>query len=269
MPYYDPRKPLVNGWFSATKRRLADCASEPCLTRLKKENGLTVLYQYLHRYADPRTNMLQESFVLAIDRLAADPHILIGSVSSIMRRLRQVQGVFVVFEENSFWLINVNDGAVENLQIVSERPISAEMQGEGIETHGNTLVIKKLPGSSITQVRVLGHEVFSHKNARQMSRDRKVTFSLPFGELRINFSKTDWRTEDNRIVAAGGFLLSTRHSGTGLPLLSALPRWEEARLLSDQIALIAREVLLKGRSLNVEKYLDSSHEISMENYDNW
>jgi len=52
MPYYDPGKPFVNGWFTATKRSLADCATQIALERLKKDYGLTMLYQYLHRYAD-------------------------------------------------------------------------------------------------------------------------------------------------------------------------------------------------------------------------
>jgi hypothetical protein len=269
MPYYDPRKPLVNGWFSATKRPLMDCADGYEIERLKKENGLTVLYQYLHRYADPETNMLNERFIRSIDRISGDSKILVRTVSLIMKRLRQIQSVFVVFQENSFWLINVNDEAIDNLQIVSEHPLAADMQDNSIVSAGCSLVIKNLPGNSVKHVRVSDRIAFSHKNSLWMNQDRQIAFALPFGELLINLSENDSRTADNRIIPAGSFFLKTQRSGRGIPLLSTLPRWEELRLLSDQIGLIAREVILKGRSLNVEKYLDSSREIPMENYDNW
>lgn len=269
MPYYDPRKPLVNGWFSATKRRLSDCTDGYEIEQLKRTNGLTVLYQYLYRYADPGTNALDESFVRSVDRISTDSKILVQTVSSIMKRLRQIQGVFVVFQENSFWLINVNDEAIENLQIVSERPLAAGAQDNSILSDGCSLVVKNLPGNSVKQVRVSDRIAFSHKNSARIDKDRKIVFALPFGELLINLSENDLRTADNRIVPTGYFSLKTLRSGTGLPFLSILPKREELGLLYDQIKLIGREVTLKGRSLNVEKYLDSSHEISMENYDNW
>jgi hypothetical protein len=269
MPYYDPRKPLVNGWFSATKRPLVDCADEDEIEQLKKENGLTVLYQYLHRYANPETNILNERFVRSIDRISGDSKILVRTVSSMMKRLRQIQGVFVVFQDKSFWLINVNDAAIDNLQIVSERPIVADVQDNSIISDGCLLVIKNLPGKSVKHIRVSNHIAFSHKNSLCMNQNRQIFFALPFGELLINLSENESRTRENKVIPAGSFLLKTLHSGTGIPLLSTLPRKEELRLLFNQIGLIAREVILKGRSLNVEKYLDISREISMENYDNW
>ena len=68
MPYFDPRKPCVNGWFAATKRRIIDCATEQARAMLKRNYGLTVLYQYLFRYADPDTLELDPRFTKAIDR---------------------------------------------------------------------------------------------------------------------------------------------------------------------------------------------------------
>jgi len=85
----------------------------------------------------------------------------------------------------------------------------------------------------------------------------------------VNLSENDWRTADRRIIPDSSFSLKTQYSGTGIPLFSTLSIREELGLISDQFGLIAREVILKGRSLNVEKYLDSSREIPMENHDNW
>lgn len=163
MPYFNPQKPLVNGWFSATKRPLAYCADNIQIEQLKKENGLTVLYQYLHRYANPETNALDQHFVRSINRISGDSKILIQTVSSIMKRLRQIQGVFVVFHDKSFWLINVNDEAVDNLQIKTERPLAIDMQDDNLLSTGCLLVVKYLPGNSIKHIQVSNPITFSQK----------------------------------------------------------------------------------------------------------
>lgn len=269
MPYYDPRKPLVNGWFSATKRTLAHCADDFEIEQLKKENGLTVLYQYLHRYANPQTNALDRDFVRSINRLSGDSKLLVQTVSSMMKRLRQIHGVFVVFHHKSFWLINVNDEAIDNLQIRTERPLAIDAQDDSVVGVGCSIVIKYLPRNSVKHFRVSDVIAFSHKNSFPLNQSRRIRSSLPFGELLINLSEDVLRTPDNKIIPPGSFFLKTQHSGTGIPLLSRLSPREECDLLFDQIGLIAREVMFKGRSLNIQEYLDTSREIPMENYDNW
>jgi hypothetical protein len=269
MPYHDPLKPLVNAWFSATKRSLSDCATTAALDRLKRENGLTVLYQYLYRYADPQTVKLNKKFVQSVDRISSDPEILVRTVSSMMERLRGIQGVFVAFQERSFWLVNVSDVDIDNLQIVSSHPLTVETKEDSIVALGCTLLMKTLPKKSIKFVRASDRIIFSHRNAFRLGNDKHVTFTLPFGELMINLSETDWQAGDRGVLPPGSFLLQTVRSGTGIPLLSALSRGEELRLVSDQISVIAREVILKGRSLNTEKYLDGSRDIPLENHDHW
>ena len=69
MPYFHSHKPYVNAWFSATKRRLADCACQRSLDSLKSNNGLTVLYQYLHRYVNPDSMELDQQFVSSIENI--------------------------------------------------------------------------------------------------------------------------------------------------------------------------------------------------------
>ena len=269
MPYFDPEKPLVNGWFSATKRSLADCAEDWELETLKKENGLTVLYQYMHRYADRETNALDTRFVRGVNSISNDTKILVDTVSSMMKRLRQIQGVFVLFQENSFWLLNVNSEAIDNLQVKTSRPLDVDVQDDSIKSIGHFLVVKHLPGNSVKRVRVSDSIIFSQNHSSALNRSRQIIFKIPFGNVSVNLSETDVRTTDNDIIPHGSFILKTRRSGTGFPLLSVISKKEEFGLLSDQMGLIGREVLFKGRSLKIEKYLDSSREIPMENHDNW
>lgn len=269
MPYFDPNKPLVNGWFSATKRSLADCATVEALENLKKEHGLTILYQYLHRYAQQNTGQVSDQFAESIERISSDPNILVDTVSSIMKRLRQIQSVFIVFQENSFWILNTSDEDINNLQIVTDYPITIEKQDDNVNSFERSIVIKTLTKKSIMLIRVSDQIVFLNKNALSMNKNRRLICTLPLGKLFINLSGETWLIKENESINPGSFHLEIKYSGTGIPLLSTLSYKEELTLLTDQFSIFAREVLLRKRSLDIDKYLDSTKEIPMENHDNW
>jgi hypothetical protein len=269
MPYFDPNKPLVNGWFSATKRSLADCATEDTLDNLKKENGLTVLYQYLHRYAQPDRGKVSEKFAESIERIVADPKILVDTVSAIMKRLRQIQSVFMVFQKNSFWILNTSDEDINNLQIITDHATGIEKQDDNVNSFERSIVIKTLPKKSILFIRVSDQIVFHNKNAIRINRNKLLVRTLPFGKLFINLSENKWQINDKIIINPCSFHIEVNYSRSGIPLLSTLSYKEELTLLTDQFSIFAREVLLRKRSPNIEKYLDSTKEIPMENHDNW
>ncbi len=270
MPYHDPAKPCVNGWFSATKRSLADCATEEALESLKRECGLTILYQYLHRYADPVTLALKESLIRPVDRIAADPEILVATVSAMMRRLRLMQGIFILYRERFFWLVNANDEPVQDLQIAADAPFSVQAREEGIANFGRGIVVRRLAPRSLRRFEASEPIRFRMKNARQAGHEGRSSFRLPFGgELSV-----DLPDEDDRNASGDGrpqerVHLKALRGGNGLPLLSDLPYAEEMDLARDQFALIAREVLLGRRSLNIEKYLDTSRGIPLEQHEYW
>jgi len=186
-----------------------------------------------------------------------------------MKRLRQIQGVFIVFQDRSFGLVNVTDDDIDNVQVVSDRPFDVDVRDGSMVSYGRTLVIKTLPKNSVRLVRASDRVVFSHKNSFAVGKDRHITRALPFGELMINLDVNDWQIPGGGMVQSGTFLLKTVRGGTGIPILSNLPYGEELDLILDQTALIAREVLLRGRSLNIERFLDSSRQIPLENPDNW
>jgi hypothetical protein len=186
-----------------------------------------------------------------------------------MKRLRQIQGLFVLFQENSFWLINVSDDDINDLQILSDHPITTEKHDNNICSNGLTLIVKTMPKRSMKRIRASEPVVFRGKNACRVGRDMHVIHTLPLGELMINLSEHDWQKSDKDLLLSGSFLLRAPRSGTGHPLLSVLSGKEELDLLLDQTSLFAREVILKGRSLKIDDYLDSSREIAMENHDNW
>ena len=269
MPYHDPRKPLVNGWFSATKRSMADCATEDAINRLKQEYGLTVLYQYLHRYADPGTGKLNGRFVQSVERISSDPKIFVRTVSSIMKRLRQMQAVYTIHQGKSLWIVNLSDEDTEHIQIVADRPLDVETGDNSMVTHGRLLVVKTLVKKSLKKVRVSDRIALFGRNALEAGRDKHVTCTLPFGKLQVNLSGNEWPVAEGGTIPPESFRVTTRESGTGIPLLSVLSDSEERGLIMDQSVSIAREVIFKGRSLNVDTYLDNSRAIPLEDHDNW
>jgi hypothetical protein len=174
-----------------------------------------------------------------------------------------------VYQDNLFWLINVNDEAIQNLQIKTDRPLAVDVKDEDAAAVGCSVVIRNLPKKSIKCVRVSSPVAFSSRNSLLINDNRQTTFNLPFGRLLVNLSQDNMSTDEDGIVAPNSFLLNTKLSGTGIPLLSTMLFTEECGLLFDQVALIGREVTLKGRSLNIHKYLDATREIPLEDQANW
>ena len=240
MPYHDPRKPFVNHWFSATKRSIADCATRPALDRLKAENGLTVLYQYLHRYADPRSLELHRGFVTAVETLSGDGEIHIATVSSHMRRLRMMRGASVLFRGPDYWLVNSNDTPLRNVQFALTSSADLHIEGEGLFQEGNRLVFPEIPAKGLLHWKCPGKIAFAKCAAKNIPPGA----DLP---LRVDI-------EVRRAQAA---------QARGLPLL------EEYGLILDQFRIIAREILFQGRSMDSDKFLDAGREIRLENHDNW
>jgi hypothetical protein len=117
MPFFDPAKPFVRGWFSATRGSFMDCTSDRALAALKRDNGCTVLAQHLHQYADMAAKSPAAPFREAAERLAAEKSIWVASAAAIMNRLRAVQGLYLAYRKNQCWLCNIGDAPVKGVQV--------------------------------------------------------------------------------------------------------------------------------------------------------
>jgi hypothetical protein len=269
MPYFCPNRPFVNSWFSATKRSLGDCTIKENQERLINENGLTVLYQYLHRYASTDGKILNRQFTDAIESLLSNDRIKVDTVSNAMRRLRQIQGIFIFYEERSLWMVNTNPDPVTSFQMAFNKPVSLTSEACTIEMHDRTVYIKDLPAHALVKcesnadVKMLGRGCFPLRGRRVFCQ------KIPHAQLYVNLSDADWRCSTNIKIKPQSFFLKTTYSGTGSARLSKLSIWEESSLIMGQLGIIAREILFKGRSISSDKYLDDSREIKLENHDNW
>jgi hypothetical protein len=269
MPYYCPDRPFVNGWFSATKRSLSDCAKKDELERLIAENGLTVLYQYLHRYASSDGRQLNKQFVEAIESILSFNSIKVDTVSHIMNRLRSIQGLIIFNENKVIWIVNTNQVPVKSLQIILDKKASLISDECKLEIIDKTINISEIPANSIIKLDSTHAIQIQSQRSYNTHGKRHISQKIPNGKIYLNLSNSDWQVSDKLQIRPKSFHLGAIQSGTGKFLLSNLTLLEESFLIIGQLWIVAREILFKGRSLNNKKFLDDSKEIKLENHDNW
>ena len=268
MPYYCPGKPLVNGWFSATKRSFHDCTSAEAQQRLIAENGLTVLYQYMHRYAT-KDGRLDENFRRNAESLAANPAIKIDTTSNTMQRLRLVQGIFIFYEASTVFIVNTNAVSIASFQLTLDKHTPITTIDCGVTIDGAIVQLEHIPAESV--VRLQADETIRVKGQRCFAiRGRKhIRENWGLARLFVNLSGSNWEIAGRQSIEPGSFFLHAPLSGTGIPQLSRTPWREEVTLLLEQARIILHEILFKGRSIRRSRFLDNSKEIKLENHDIW
>lgn len=268
MPYYNPKKPYVKGWFSATKRNIVDCTKDKALKLLKRDNGLTVLYQYLHRYADTKLEKLDNKFKKAIVKLVNDKLILKDTVTNIMRRLRLIHGIFVVYRDKFLWIINTNNKNIKNLQLSISNGDSLYKTNDRVKLEGNIIVIAELEHNSFVKIQLNRQLVLKGRNIYKLKRNLTTVVNFGFGSVHVNFSNNDYCFTDTISVSKQNFKVTFNEDVSDFRPMSKASSLEELRLLFGQIVIIMREIFFKGRSLRGDKFLGAD-EIKLENHDNW
>ena len=263
MPYYDKNKPYVNYWFSATKRKIFDCATLSALDKLKRENGLTVLYQYLHRYADPITMELNAGFVKAVGNISNDPGIHIATVSNHMQRLRNIREIIVLFRGKDYWIINTNSSGIRNLQFALSTSEDLRLSNNSISQKGNYLVIPEIAEKGFVYFQCMEKISFKNCNVSEIPQSEIVTLQTNTKKVKIKVQEPVEMKSGNTTIPLKVNIESKVVHHTGISII------EEYRLIMDQMLIIAREILLKGRSPDLNKFLDASKPILLENHDNW
>lgn len=266
MPYYDPERPLVKGWFSATKRSFHDATTTEALERLKRENGATILYHYMHRYADETNGTVKPRFAESAQRLANDKAIWVKPAGTLLSRLETMQGTFCFYRENKFWLVNTREEPVDNVQITLDKPCKIEASLAS-ETRDGVLSIPQLPGRAIASFQCDQAISFAGKRSHQLPAGLANRVSYDYGSLFVNFSDAV-QTVAGVTVEAKAYLLQPGFQLDGFKPMSRIGRFEEIKIFAMQVAIILREVLFRGRNLNADKYLGSKT-ITLEDQDTW
>ena len=264
MPYHDPEKPLVAAWFSATKRSFSDCCAAESISRLRSERGLCVLYQYMHRYADLERGRVKADFQSAAERLRAAGDIWVETTERIMDRLQSIQSVFMATQGARLWLVNANDHEVPGLQVELEgtRPLADGPAMEATVLHVPHLAAGQALAISLDRPLHVEHE----RRIDVDSRGRGRRF-VPDGEILVNLGSEPWNADGTLTIEPARCAARWGPRPGNRPLARA-PQRERYALLMGQLAIVGREILWKGRSLDSRKFL-GAETIALEDHANW
>jgi hypothetical protein len=268
MPYYDPEKPWVPSWFGATKRSFADATAPASLDQLVRENGLCVLYQYMHRYLDPASRGVQAAFRASAERLMANSAIWVDTTSALMDRLRQIQGVVLAHRGRELWIANAGAADVLELQVRIAPTQIGGTDAPGIERMGGGIRIRRLPAHRTVAIALARPARLETPRAVALDAAGHGLRVLRNGVLRVNAGAAPLPAAAGAAVAAGECRFEPA-PGMGPPRpIATAPAAELYRLLMGQLAIIGREVAFKGRSLDSRRFLGSDR-IALEDHSTW
>jgi hypothetical protein len=267
MPYFEREKPFVNGWFTASKRSFRDATAAGALDALEAAWGLTVLYQYMCRYADAATGRALPDFTAGAARLGARAHIWKATTGAIMDRLRLMHGVFLAARGRELWLVNTTDEDARDLQVETAAAL-AEGPAGGVRAAGGVLHVPLLRAGGM--LRVLCQAPMRARGRRALALSAAGTGVADFGhgELAVNVGGAPWTSAAGGSVGPGAWRIRW---ASGMEQIRPRSRASDAlltRLFLEQTGIIVREVLFRGRALDSNRWL-GTEEIRLENHDAW
>ena len=264
MPYFEREKPYVRGWFSATKRSFRFVTQDDVLGDLERSWGLCMLYQYMHRWTDSGGGA-HPDLVAGARRLAAHPAIWCDTATRLLDRLRLVQGVFLGSRANVLWLFNTNAEPAERLQVQTQARLSRPVPG--VTAAGDVLSVASLPPGG--QLRLELDQPVEARGRTALKVDAGGRGGASFGHGVAWFTAGDepWNTGSLRVPAHGHALRFAPGLEDAAPRSRAGDA-ELSRLFVTQAAIVGREMLFRGRSLDSNRWLGADT-ISLEDHGSW
>jgi hypothetical protein len=266
MPYFEREKPLVPGWFSATKRSFREATSVEALDDLEREWGVCVLYQYRCRHVDNSTGRVLAAFAAGAERLAARKRVWMDTATRLLDRLRLMQGVFLASRANELVLVNTNDEVLEGVQIDAKARLSAP--SKDVRAADGVVVIQRLAPGELRRLSFAEPLRAVGRTALAVGRDGTGRTDFGHGHFLLNVGERSWEAEPGVWVAPGSFALRFAPGLEQLQPRSRASDTELTRLFVEQSAIIAREVLFKGRPFDTNRLL-TDETVMLGNQDNW
>jgi hypothetical protein len=278
MPYHDANKPYVNYWFSATKGYLARLLEPYAIDCVCRENGASILYQYLHKYVNDKGE-IDPLVKTALERIAADSRIFFRPVSVILERLKQFQLLFFLLHKGTLYIINASKKPIESVQLLLEFSESIDLQNEtGVSIKGRSVSIESIQGLSVRKINGVIKGILTQAPLAKMHGDiAELRFSC--GTIVANLSAdsvvlprklSKFANSDPKNEIMHGHSVKVYYTTLEferMEILKRLSATEERRLFWGQAKILLREHLLLGRKLSSEKYLKKPGDI--EDQSNW
>jgi hypothetical protein len=267
MPYFDPEKPWVTSWFSATKRSFADATTPESLAQLTRERGLCVLYQYMHRYADLAAGRVQEAFRASAERLMATSGIWVDTTSALMDRLRQIQGVLLVRRGDDVWVGNAGATDIRDLQILAPAAAWTPEAAPGMERGADGVRLHRLAAGTLVRLPLGASTGLEPRRSFDLDRELHARVERRNGAFLVNAANRPWEAAGQALASGTCRFVPLQGMEAPRPMWTG-PLGERYRLLAGQLAIIGREVAFKGRSLDSRRFL-GAEEIALEDHANW
>jgi hypothetical protein len=241
MPSYDPQKPFVAGWFSTTRRSFVDCTTPTAMEALKRDNGLTVLHQYLHRWVDLQQQAPRAEFREAAERLVADTSVWVAVNAAIMSRLRAIQGIYMFYRRNQVWLCNVGPQPVKGLQL--RFPIGADIAADhdsNLTQMGYLGLVRLIdPGKCVRVPFVKNINPVGSRVAR-LNASMRMLLPTTFGSVSVNLTNKRWESADG-VVEPWTCLARFKPQIAAIKPLSQSRPSEISRLLSHEMGFLRHD----------------------------
>ena len=267
MPYFEREKPFVRGWFAATKRSFRDATAHEALNALEHTWGVTVLYQYLCRYADPRGTGPIASFAEGLARLVTHSRVWADTTSRLMDRLRLVQGVWIGARDRSLVVFNTNDEEALELQLETSGRLSGA-PAPGVHAADGVIRIERLPARSALRLSFDERIEGRGRTAVELDARGRARGDFGHGSVWLNAGAQPWQLDPATRVESMSFTIRFARGLETVAPRSRASDLELTRLFLGQSGIIAREFLFKGRSVDSRRWLDSA-QITLEDHDSW
>jgi hypothetical protein len=269
MPYHDFSKPFVNYWFSATKGYIPTLFTEANINSLCEQNGVSILYQYLHKYVD-FNNSIQIDVKNVLEKIANDKRILKKPASYVLQRLKQMQNIQVINHNDFTYLLNTSNKAVESVQIhllctdyfCSESP-------HKFDKIQRTVIFDSIAPYSMVRFKCSDNTIAN--KIPFILKDQIAVLEFPKAIVYANLSPDIAYVQTSMskfpINAWCIFVKYKTPEAQRLEILREITSGEITRLKMGQMSILLREHLLLGRKFTTKEYLKTPGKI--EDLSNW
>jgi hypothetical protein len=267
----------VNYWFSATKIYLPRVAEAPALNALCAQHGLSLLYQYMHKYVG-KDGVIDPRVLDALTRLAGDGRILAKPVRWMLDRLGRFKRLFTVVARDKTFLVNASKDPIDSVQIRMRDPsvfgCSVPFSIDRTKKRANVTTV-----APMSVVRIHGGERFEDgPGHRWVVRGDMAVMRFPLGSVVANLGDQEASITDadrSFDALAGpdmlpGGRVSVRYrtdEARRLEILTPIRDSEIWKLFLGQAKILLWEHLVLGRDVSTADYLANPGKV--EDLSNW
>ena len=278
MPYHIFDKPYVNYWYSATKGYIPNLLRPENLEMLCEENGLGILYQYMHKYVN-NSNEINPAVKESLIRVADHSGILIKPVSWMLDRLKQFQLLFSIDNNGETYLINASKNAIKSIQIDVERTDKFHVSVPfTIDKAKSIVIIHEMKPFSVIRInreeKNNSSRFYSSKVIDNIARINfkcgVVIANLSSHSISLKQSATDLYYNYFGIDTLNGHEVKVYYNDPDaerLEILNPISNGELFKLFIGQSKILLREHIILRRKVSTAKYLENSGKA--EDLANW